>query len=190
MRKSLWTISVLLLFAATPTFLRADITYTVNQTVGAGGVTGTITTDGTIGTLGATDIIGWNLLLNSGSSTITLTGPPSANSNVSNFGAELLTASATQLFYNFGGSVGAFFFVGPGNASTWCLGTGNPCVSPAGEGVRIDPVLVFSQNTGDPAIATVTSTPEPGTSLLMLIGVGLVLAVMRKRIAQGLPQAI
>jgi hypothetical protein len=32
------------------------------------------------------------------------------------------------------------------------------------------------------------ATPEPGTLSLMLIGVGLVL-VMRKRIAQGLPQA-
>jgi PEP-CTERM motif len=32
------------------------------------------------------------------------------------------------------------------------------------------------------------STPEPGTAVLMLIGIGLVL-VMRKRIAKGLPQA-
>src|SRR6267378_6044483 len=114
MRKSLWSIAVVFAVAVeSPTVLRAtatDITYTVNQTVGAGGVTGTITTDGTIGTLAAGNIIGWNLLLNSGSSTITLTGPPSANSNVGNFGVDLLTASATQLFYNFGGSIGVVFF--------------------------------------------------------------------------------
>ena len=45
---------------------RADITYTINDTVGAGTVTGTITTDGFLGTLATSDIIDWNLVLTNG----------------------------------------------------------------------------------------------------------------------------
>jgi hypothetical protein len=46
----------------------------------------------------------------------------------------------------------------------------------------------YGFNTNDPGTWTVTTTPEPGTVGLMLLGVGIVLAI-HKRIAQGLPQA-
>ena len=39
----------------------ADITYDVNLTIGAGGVVGTITTDGNTGVIGASNILAWNL---------------------------------------------------------------------------------------------------------------------------------
>jgi hypothetical protein len=85
----------------------ASITYDVNQTIGAGGVTGDIVTDGKIGTLGLSDIVDWNLLLNDGTNTTDLLGPlsgsnstvivlPSPNPN--------LSATATQLLFNFSGS--------------------------------------------------------------------------------------
>lgn len=44
----------------------ADITYHVNQAVGAGGVTGFIETDGTIGVLDLSDILDWNLVSTDG----------------------------------------------------------------------------------------------------------------------------
>ena len=40
------------------------IIYNVNRTVVLGSVTGTITTDGTVGTLATNDITSWNLTLN------------------------------------------------------------------------------------------------------------------------------
>jgi len=44
----------------------ANITYDVNQPIGAGGVTGDIVTNGTIGSLNpVNDIVGWNLSLRS-----------------------------------------------------------------------------------------------------------------------------
>src|ERR1700676_476472 len=55
MRKSLWITVALFVVVVAPAVLRADdITYTVNQPVGPGSVTGFITTDGTIGTLSIT----------------------------------------------------------------------------------------------------------------------------------------
>jgi hypothetical protein len=39
----------------------SPITYSVNQTVGAGSVSGFIETDGTIGTLTTANILNWNL---------------------------------------------------------------------------------------------------------------------------------
>ena len=49
--------------------------------------------------------------------------------------------------------------------------------------------LAYGQNSGAPGTWTVTTTPEPGTGGLMLLGVGLLGLVMRKRIAPGLLRA-
>lgn len=71
--------AALLLVLGTAFFCNAEIACEVNQTIGAGGVTGDIITDGTIGVLGAADIVSWNLLLNDGTNTALLTpsnGPP------------------------------------------------------------------------------------------------------------------
>src|ERR1700676_1767547 len=53
--------------------------YNVNDTVGAGSVTGTIQTDGDIGVFTTADIINWNLHLSDGTNTFDLVGPPSAS---------------------------------------------------------------------------------------------------------------
>ena len=52
MRKSLWIIALVFAAIGAPSVVRADptdITYTVSETVGAGNVTGFITTNGTMG---------------------------------------------------------------------------------------------------------------------------------------------
>ena len=73
----------------------SPITYTVNQLIGPGSATGTLTTDGTIGVLAAANIIGWNLFLNDGSYTTTLVTTP-GNVFVNGSG---LTASLTTMTF-------------------------------------------------------------------------------------------
>jgi hypothetical protein len=85
-----------------------NITYNVDQTIGAGGVTGDIVTDGTIGTLAQTDVVDWNLLVNDGTNTFDLTGPLSGGNSLFDDFAKAgdLSATANQLTFNFSG-VGA-----------------------------------------------------------------------------------
>jgi hypothetical protein len=97
MREFFWVILSVLF--ATSVLRAGDIKYTVNDKVGPGSVTGFITTNGTIGLLNSTDIVNWNLFLNDGTNpTFELKG--TTNSGESIGGADL-TASATQLLYNF-----------------------------------------------------------------------------------------
>src|ERR1700691_5506357 len=108
MRKSLWIIALVFATIPAPTVLRADdITYTVNQMVGPGSVTGFITTDGTTGTLSTTDISGWNLTLNDGYGDTTLLTP---SNSVEGVGGSDLTASSSDLMFDFNGDGGVFYF--------------------------------------------------------------------------------
>ena len=108
----------------------ADVTYTLvpDTCVSCGDglalgdsvtLSGSITTDGTIGSLSAANILNWNLVVTFSNAAFNLDITP-ANSFVG--GANLLTASATGLFFNFGYS-GADIFNGfdfnPGTSSFW-----------------------------------------------------------------------
>src|SRR5882762_2629830 len=66
----------------------------------------------------------------------------------------------------------------------------NVSFSFAGDVILFTTILTQNANGGyDVTSAGWTiSTPEPGTAVLMLVGIGLVL-VMQKRIVKGLPQA-
>ena len=70
--------SLVLLALGAASVCNADIEYNTSQTIGAGGVTGFIETDGTIGTLNTGNILDWDLLVNTGVSTFDLVGPLSA----------------------------------------------------------------------------------------------------------------
>jgi hypothetical protein len=196
MRKSLWLIGLALAALSAPTALRAaDITYTVYESVGAGMVTGSITTDGTVGTLATSDIVDWNLVLNDGTHpTFDLLGPLSGNNSQDLvFGADL-TASLTQLLFNFSATDhGTFDIENPG------LGLSGPVICydanamfcPTPNSVALDALkpesdIQSTSLTGTDVIASVgttVATPEPGTGELMLIGVGLLglMTVTRKR---------
>ncbi len=84
-----------------------NIIYTVNDPIGQGSVTGTITTDGTTGTIGSAHITDWNLLLSDGTHTFDLLGPLSGNNSADQGGG--LIASATLLQFDFS-SGNTFFF--------------------------------------------------------------------------------
>jgi hypothetical protein len=55
--------------------------YEINLSVGAGSVTGVIETNGVNGELSPSDLVDWNLLINSGASSFNLFGPLSGNNS-------------------------------------------------------------------------------------------------------------
>ena len=164
-----WRITLFFILIATSSLCSAGpIDYYVNQTIGAGGVTGYIETDGTIGVLGATNIVGWNLQLNDGASTYNLPGGvffPFTGSD--------LSATASQLLFNFsgtdGGSVAILnqsFDLGVcfASANTGCFTFGG-----AGEAIHIvclcNETSQFSSLSGAQAIASMTLLPLQGGAL-------------------------
>jgi probable HAF family extracellular repeat protein len=95
------TTPLLLLLAGAVSAGAANVTYYVNLTIGLGSVTGSIVTDGTIGVLAQSDLISWNLALSNGAAAFNLSG-----SNFFEFVGSDLSATGTQLLFNFGGTDG------------------------------------------------------------------------------------
>jgi hypothetical protein len=150
---------------------RPSIVYTVNISDGIEMVSGTITTDGLIGTLNASDITAWDL---------TAAGPVAFAENSSIPGAFLLcsfgcglTATATTLAYDFSSQIaGTGFFDCAGNCQIQ-LDTGAVDVFKASAGH-------FISESGNTVIARAAAAPEPGT--FTLLGLGLAgLGFARKR---------
>ena len=166
------------------------ITYNVNNAVGGGSISGTIETDGTTAVLGSGNILDWNLLLNDGTGTFTDKGPLSGNNSQLYFTATTnLTATATQLLFDFSGPSGGVMFQNPtiGSAMNfWCMQVGSSvCVDATfvGEGVFVSTTLQTSGFAGNQVIGTATSSvPEP-TSLGM-IGLGAAALVARRVFAR------
>jgi hypothetical protein len=170
----------------------ASITYDVDQTIGAGGVTGDIVTDGQIGTLVQSDIVDWNLLLNDGTNSRDLLGPLSGSNSVvflHYITTPNLSATATQLLFNFSasnanGSNGLIFQTTASPTDAYlCFNTERCTIDlpnpPPGFGVEFLSATPNIQNfqdtnlSGTQVIGTTAAAPAP------LIGRGLpvVLAV-------------
>jgi hypothetical protein len=96
-----------------------------------GSVTGIIQTDGTLGTLTSANILGWDLVVYDGvSNTYSLTGGSGGNSSLTISGAGL-TATATQLSYNFAAN-GSLQIVGGTAAWGLNISSGYQTILPVG----------------------------------------------------------
>ncbi|MBS3955381.1 MAG: hypothetical protein KGZ88_20730 [Methylomicrobium sp.] len=156
-------------------------TYSVNRSIGAGSVTGTITTDGSLGILSASNFLNWELLLNDSKATFTLYGPESNRSNSNLFlVGNAFSATASELIFDFSGSgLALALFQNPSTGSGmnwWCL-EGTSCSDNlGGETLNINGPIQFSPYSGQKIIATTFPAPVPaavwlfGSALIGLIG--------------------
>jgi PEP-CTERM motif len=172
---------------------QAAITYNVNQSIGGGSVTGTLTTDGTLGALTLGNFTAWNLTLNGlNGATFHL---DNTNSSTVDFGTNSnTTATASNIFYNYDGPAGLLGFQAPpigGGSTYWCNASANgPCFQGASvvPGFFADPNAQFEARTGIQILASAAGAggvPEPASWALMLGGFGLTGAALRRGNGRG-----
>jgi len=189
MRKLFWlAVSCTLWLLFTGSSAVADIVYHVSAPVGPGFVSGTITTDGTIGTLFTFDIVTFNLTLNDGTGTANLTRGVNGGTVFVSGGS--LSATATDLMFNFNTS-GTFvnFFTSPGCQPVWTLRTtgGSACNSVSGTVSSVQatsgtgPATMSEIGAGNVVIGTTTVIPEPGSVGLMVAGLVSLIGLCKRR---------
>ncbi len=159
------------------------ITYIGNRTIGVGTAALSITTDDTLGILSAANIIDWTITVaKPGESALLNPG----NSNLI-FSSTALSATATQLLFDFDGSGGfAFAMSGVGNSRpAYCISgaTGVNCNStPNTEGVFFTSGDITQTFDGVSVLGSVGGgVPEPASWALMIAGFGVVGATARRR---------
>ena len=139
-----------------------SITYDVNRMVGTGTVTGSITTNGTIGMLTSTSITSFALAISDGTTTRQINSASGAT--VSGGGPSFaVTLSAITWVDPFG--VGVLLFETP-DFDAWRMGTDY-------ESIVAQRAFRFDAQYNSPQIlatAQATGLPEPGTLSLALIG--------------------
>jgi hypothetical protein len=170
-----------------PAFLcsAATIIYEVNQTIGAGGVTGDIVTDGMIGNLATSDVVGYNLLINDGTDPpFDLTSVPPLDIFVT--GSDL-SATATQLLFNFSGADdGVFGILQPSADYGVCFVAGaqggcfNILTPGPGEALDYEYGSIFNDQftsaSGTQVIGAAVDTPESSNVALLSAGIIALLA--------------
>lgn len=198
MRKLVWALSAAAaLMAPLMSPSAADATtYLASRAVGAGMLDLSITTDGALGVLTDADILDWDVTVTQGADSFTLQGPGGANNSEHLLFGTALTATLTDLLFNFSSGPGnAFIIQAPfiGSSETfWCVDTG-ACVGHNSSQEQIA-ATTFANRTatpyaGDIIIASVGAdtsggVPEPASWALMLGGFGLAGAAFRRRRAQ------
>jgi len=157
----------------------ASIQYFVNITQGAASITGSITTDGTIGAIGAGNLTDWNLLLNDGSSSFNLTHGNSVVYTNSAF-----IASSSYLSFDYSSNHIALI-QNPSIGSSinyWCMdGVSNYCsAGPASSNNwRLNGQLI--SNGAYSGVHAIAAVPEPTTYAMLGAGLGLLAFTARRK---------
>jgi hypothetical protein len=155
----------------------AAITYYVDQGglgINDATVVGTVETDGTIGTLAASNFLSWNLLLSDGvGDTFTLTP---GNSSVTITGTAT-TATSSLLQFNYDtpndGALGYFEIVDATAGWGWQLS--GPVGNAVGGVLQPNPDLgTIGLLSFDPQPLTIGAVPEPSGFALFLTGFGVI----------------
>jgi PEP-CTERM motif len=147
--------------------------YNVDLSQGSSSVVGQITTDGQVGTLGAVDIVDFNLVMSIGSASTTLT----PNTSFVGVAGSNLTATSSGLFYNFSSvDSTAYFYVSNGNQFTCFNDLGLACLGGYASAIVLytdanDSVSVSGiSESGNFEFGVVAGVPEPSTWAMMLLG--------------------
>lgn len=187
-RFSALTLAALTL-AAPRALLADEITYTVddiytgtiNGSAATAAVTGKITTDGTIGTLAASNIVSWDLTSNGVTEFGNSTGPGFAEI----FG-NAVTASSSALTFNFSAGTNSISpsLLFENAAGSFCWQTSNVCTGLGSNNFSTDTTagqFTGSSLIGVMTIATVAPVPLPTAAWLMLSALGGLGAFARKK---------
>jgi hypothetical protein len=176
------------LAAGAPAIGFASVIFNVNQTIGAGGVTGTITTDGTLGALASANLMDWALTLNDGATTFLLT---SANSEVGFILGSALSETASQLLFDTANG-GIVLFQNPtlgSGKNFWCLDnpSGDCASRPGTESLRVNGptqsaawqgIVVIGAADGDVPPSAIRL---PATLILLGLGFGALMLYSARR---------
>lgn len=163
----------------------ANITYAVNDFVGPfGHLTGTVVTDGTIGTLSGSNFLSWTFNVQGNGATDVLTN---ANSNVFLSGSST-SATASNILFDFGNTSPSYLLF----QKNFSSGTSYICAAstafpstPCFQGASLvpqgytDPSAQYSTPSGIQSVAT--AVPEPAAWAMMISGFGLMGAALRRR---------
>lgn len=162
----------------------ATLTYNVNQIIAAGSVFGTIATDGTLGLLTQSNIIGFNLQVSGPGASILLT---QANSIVRIAGSDL-NATANDLFFDYSGPSSYLLFqygsFGTGMKYYCNSSVADTCFQGASAipDSFNSPSAQVEMRTGNQIIASSAGTiPEPASWALMIVGFGTIGAILRRK---------
>jgi hypothetical protein len=99
--RNLATVIAILTVLVGTNLATAETIYELNLTPNDSSISGTIETDGTVGTLGLANILDYSLLLDDSVDTVTINP---ANSSLSFSGPSALSATATELLFDFSAS--------------------------------------------------------------------------------------
>jgi hypothetical protein len=148
--------------------------YNVNLAIGAADVTGTITTDGRLGSLDGSDILSFDLLASHGSTKLVFNSAVDGElfANV----PSALSAIGNELSFDYGASGQQFLIFTSSGLGDFCVYTQNACGTVAtGNQVLFPAFRLNDENeqleTGVQAIAT--AVPEPTTWALLMMGIGI-----------------